>query len=35
LGLSRNHDAVLLNNMAKAGSNMGNFIYLDIYDGNY
>jgi hypothetical protein len=35
LGLSRDHDAVLLNKMAQCGSALGNFIYLDIYDGKY
>lgn len=30
LGLSKNHNANLLNFLAQAGSQMGNFIYLDI-----
>jgi len=29
LGLSRYHDAPFLNDIAKSGSNQGNFIYVD------
>jgi hypothetical protein len=29
IGLSRNHDASLLNELAQAGSEMGNFIFID------
>ena len=29
IGLSRNHDANFLNSLAQAGSNTGNFIYVD------
>lgn len=29
IGFSRNHDAVFMNELAKAGSKIGNFIYID------
>lgn len=29
LGLSRDHDAKLLNQLAQSGSSLGNFIYID------
>lgn len=29
IGFSTNHDANFLNNLAKAGSTLGNFIYID------
>jgi hypothetical protein len=35
IGFSRDHDADLLNFLAKAGSEMGNFIYIDTGLPNY
>lgn len=29
IGFSRNHDAVFMNELAKAGSTIGNFIFID------
>jgi hypothetical protein len=29
LGFSQNHDANFLNKLAQAGSNIGNFVYID------
>ena len=35
IGFSKNHDAELLNFLAKSGSEMGNFIYIDTGLPNY
>lgn len=35
LGFSEDHDAVLLNNVAQMGSEMGNFIYIDTKQQDY
>ena len=35
LGVSRSHDAQLLNSVAQAGSELGNFIYIDNYKADF
>lgn len=35
IGFSQGHDAKLLNSLAQAGSNVGNFIYIDSNQPNY
>ena len=35
IGLSRDHDAYFLNNLAKIGTEVGNFIYIDTYEVGY
>ena len=35
IGLSRYHDAKLLNSLAQAGSNIGNFVYIDTSKDDY
>lgn len=35
IGFSKHHDAVMLNSIAKAGSNLGNFIYIDTNNPEY
>ncbi len=35
IGFTKSHDAVLLNSIAKAGSELGNFIYVDTDKQDY
>jgi hypothetical protein len=35
IGFSRNHDAGFMNRIAQAGSEMGNFFYIDTSKGDY
>ena len=35
IGFSRDHDAVFLNNIAKCGSELGNFFFIDTSADNY
>ena len=35
LGLSRSHDATLLNDLAQAGTVEGNFIFIDTQEAGY
>jgi hypothetical protein len=35
IGFTQSHDAVLLNSIAKAGSELGNFIYVDTEKQDY
>jgi hypothetical protein len=35
IGFSAGHDAKLLNEIAKAGTNIGNFIYINNNDAGY
>ena len=35
IGFSKYHNANLLNRLAKTGSNLGNFIYIDNYSDDY
>lgn len=35
IGFSSGHDAVFMNKIAQAGSNIGNFIYIDTRDADY
>jgi hypothetical protein len=35
IGISQGHDAVLLNKIASAGSEIGNFIYIDYAKPDY
>ena len=35
IGFSRNHDAGFMNRIAQAGSDMGNFFYIDTSKGDY
>jgi hypothetical protein len=35
IGLSRDHDAEFLNQIARGGSELGNFFYVDTQEENY
>ena len=35
IGFSRNHDAAMMNKIANAGTDQGNFCYVDTGDGDY
>jgi hypothetical protein len=35
IGFSREHDAIFLNNIAKCGSELGNFFFIDTSAENY
>lgn len=35
IGFSKNHDAGFMNRIAQAGSEMGNFFYIDTSKGDY
>ena len=35
IGFTSGHDAVFMNSIAQAGTELGNFFYINTSDGNY